>query len=70
MNEWCLALQRNYATFQVGGPQEIQWSKHIAWRELYTENYQIWSADVDTSWGKLLFETDIVEQPRFPLTEF
>ena len=27
MNEWGLALQRNYVTFQDGGPQEIQWSR-------------------------------------------
>mgnify|MGYP001793537623 CR=1 FL=1 len=50
-------------------PQEIQWSKQIAWLELFTENYQIWAADVDKSWEKLLFEIDIVEQPRFPLKQ-
>ena len=47
--EWRLALQRTHVTFQNGGLQEIQWSKQIVWRELYTENYQIWAADVDTS---------------------
>ena len=44
-----LALQRKYVTFQDGGSQEIQYSKQIAWRELYTENYQIRATDVDTS---------------------
>ena len=48
-------------------PQGIQWSKQIAWRELYTDNFQIWVADVHTGWGKLLFEIDILGQPRFPL---
>ena len=53
--------------FQDGGLQEMQWSKQIAWCELYTENYQIWAADIDTRGGKLLFEIDIVGEPRFPL---
>ena len=66
-----LALQCNHVTFQDGGQQEISWSKQITWRELYTENYQIWAADVDISqrklgW-KLLFEINIVGQQRFPL---
>ena len=65
--EYRMALECRYVTFQDGGLQEIQWSKQIAWRELYTEKYQIWAADVDTSWGKLLFEINIVGQPRFPL---
>ena len=44
--------------------------KEIAWRELYTENYQIWAAELDTSWGKLVFEINIIGQPRFPLTKY
>ena len=32
------------------------------------DNYQILAADVDISWGKLLFEIDIIGQPKFPLT--
>ena len=39
----------------------------MAWRELHTENYQIWAADIDTSQRKLLFEINIVGRPRFPL---
>ena len=31
------------------------------------KNYHILAADVDTSWGKFLFEIDIVGYPRFPL---
>ena len=58
-----------HVTFQKGGPQEIQWSKQIAWCELYTNNYQIWAADVDTSWGKLLFEINITGQSRLPLKQ-
>ena len=45
----------------------MQWSKQIAWRELYTENDQIWAADVETSQRKLLFEINIVGQESFPL---
>ena len=60
---------QTHVIFQDGGSQESQWSKQIAWRELYTENDQNWAADVDTSWGKLLFEIDIVGQPRFPLRQ-
>ena len=30
----------------------------------YIENYQIWAADVDRSWGELLFEIDIVGQQK------
>ena len=67
MDEWGLALQRNYVTFQDGGPHEILWSKQIIQRESYKENYQIRAADVETSWEKLLFEINIVGQPRFPL---
>ena len=64
-------IQRIDVTFQDGGPKEIQWSKQIAWRELHTENYQIWAADVDIRSGKLLFETDITAgHPRFPLRSF
>ena len=52
------------------GPQEMQWSKqnHLAWT-VNIENfiYQIWAADVDISCGKLVFEINIVGQPRFPL---
>ena len=37
-------------------------------KSLGREFYQIWAADVDTSWGKLLFEINIIRQPRFPLS--
>ena len=67
MNERGLVLQRNYVTFQDGGPQKIHWSKQITWCESYIENYQIWAVDVNTSWRKLLFKINIVRQPRFPL---
>ena len=34
----------------------------------FSMNYiQIWAADADTSWGKFLFEIDIVGRPNFPL---
>ena len=54
-----------HVTFQDGGLQESRWSKEIAWHELYTQNYQIWAADVDTLQRKLLFDINIVGQPRF-----
>ena len=62
-----LELQCTHVTFQDGSPQENQWSKQIAWLELYTQNYQIWAADVNASLGKLLFEIIITGQLRFPL---
>ena len=64
MNEWRLGSAMQHVTFQDGGPQEIQWSKQ---HELYRNNYQLWAADVDTSWEKLLFEINITGQLRFPL---
>ena len=48
-------------------PAETSVIKTIAWRELYTENYHISAADIDTSWGKLLFKINIIGQSRFPL---
>ena len=62
-----MAIQRIHVTFQNDGPQKIQWSKQIAWCELYTENYQNWTADVVISWGRVLFKINIIGQPRFPL---
>ena len=44
-----------------------QLTKQIAWCNLYTDNYQLWAADTEISQRKILFEIDVVGQPRFPI---
>ena len=63
MNEWGLALQRNTPHFKMAALRKLNDQNE----SLNIENYQIWAPDVDTCWGKLLFEINIVEQTRFLL---
>ena len=68
MNEWGLALQRNTSHFKMAARRKINdQNKSLSMKYNYIENYQIWASDIDTSWEKLLFEINIVGQPRFPL---
>ena len=58
---------RHISRWRPAGNSVIK-TNHLAWiiyRELSN-----WAADVDTSWGKLWIEINVVGQPRFPLTYF
>ena len=61
-----LALQRKHIAFQDSSLQEFSDQNKSLYTQNY-QNYQTWAADVNKSRKKLLFEINIVGQPKFPL---